>query len=52
MVISKKCDICGKEIEGYNEKHVSYLIKQHKLTHDNTERRKNDAWKKKEKQKD
>lgn len=29
------CEICGKEIEGYKTSHVEYLLKQHKLTHDN-----------------
>jgi hypothetical protein len=27
----KKCDKCGKIIEGYNEEHINYLIKQHQL---------------------
>lgn len=29
----EKCDICGKEIEGYTINQVKYLIAQHKLTH-------------------
>ena len=32
-MIKKKCEICGKEIEGYNFNHVDYLLQQHKLTH-------------------
>lgn len=27
------CKICGKVIEGYSDRHVSYLLDQHKLTH-------------------
>lgn len=29
----KKCDICGKEIDGYNSEHIDYLMLQHKLVH-------------------
>ena len=34
-MIKKKCDICSKEVEGYQDHHASYLMKQHKLTHNN-----------------
>lgn len=37
------CEICGKEIEGYNPNHVKYLLKQHKLTHDKKEDLKNES---------
>jgi len=30
-----KCKKCGKEIDGYNEKHVEYLMMQHELKHRN-----------------
>ncbi len=30
-MISKKCE-CGKEIEGYNENQVKYLMEQHQLS--------------------
>jgi len=29
-----KCEICGKEIEGYGLNHAKFLLKQHQLTHD------------------
>lgn len=34
-MFKKKCDIkgCDKEIEGYTENHVSYLMQQHLLKH-------------------
>jgi len=28
----EKCEICGKEIEGYNEQHCKFLLKQHQLS--------------------
>ena len=28
---SKKCNKCGKIIEGYNDNHVKFLLKQHRL---------------------
>ena len=31
-MISKKCKYCDKEIEGYSEKHVDYMMKQHVLS--------------------
>ena len=30
-----KCKKCGKLIEGYNQFHVEFLMKQHKLSCDN-----------------
>ena len=30
---SKKCEECGKVIEGYNDNHVEHLMQQHKLKH-------------------
>jgi hypothetical protein len=30
-MIKKKCKKCDKEIEGYSEKHVDYLMAQHDL---------------------
>jgi len=29
----KKCEICGKIIEGYTQRHVSFLMLQHQITH-------------------
>ena len=35
-MISIKCESCDKVIEGYNEKHVNYLMSVHKLAkHEN-----------------
>lgn len=31
------CEICGKEVEGYNENHVNFLMEQHKLSHRRSE---------------
>lgn len=31
-MISKKCPICGKIIEGYSDKHVDYMMRQHNLS--------------------
>ncbi|GBE19375.1 hypothetical protein BMS3Abin17_00098 [archaeon BMS3Abin17] len=31
-MIKKKCKYCEKEIEGYTEKQVDYLLEQHKLS--------------------
>ena len=36
---SKKCGKCGKVIEGYSEKHVAYLLDQHKLKHKHNDRK-------------
>lgn len=30
-LFKKRCS-CGKEIEGYNEKHTEYLLAQHQLS--------------------
>lgn len=34
-----KCEICGKEIEGYNQKHVKYLLSRHKEIHRKKEKK-------------
>ena len=31
-MISKKCSICGKVIEGYKVEQVDYLLKVHEIT--------------------
>lgn len=31
-MIRIKCNKCNKEIEGYTEKHVNYLMAQHNLS--------------------
>jgi len=31
-MITKKCKFCDKEIEGYTEKQVDYLMMQHMLS--------------------
>jgi len=32
-MISKKCSLCGKEIEGYSNRQVNYMMEQHMLKH-------------------
>jgi len=34
------CKKCKKKIEGYNQDHVNFLMKQHMMKHENEERRK------------
>lgn len=35
------CNKCGKKIEGYTDKHVEFLMKQHMLKHKREEEREN-----------
>ena len=42
-MIKETCEVCGKLIEGYTDKHVSTLMEQHKIKHRNDEREQEDA---------
>jgi hypothetical protein len=45
-MILKKCKKCGKEIEGYTDKHVDTMMKQHEIWHYNKDMEKRDNGKK------
>jgi hypothetical protein len=34
---TKKCDVCGKEIEGFSTKDVNYRMLMHKMKHRNSD---------------